>query len=134
MSTADVADRVHARLIRQFVWVPDQATYGRWEDWRSHLDKYITGETIHDDCDGFALTAALALLREHVPESAVRLIMCRTETGQGHLVCGCDDGGDTLILDNRQRGAWSWRSLGYQWLSGMRMSERGTWRDLALPA
>ena len=59
-----------------------------------------------------------------------RLITCLTETGSGHLACGVDVEGDTLILDNRQRAVWGWESIRYEWLRSMRAGEPGEWKKI----
>ena len=108
-----------------FIWQCDRVTFGVPEDWRSHADQVERGEVFFDDCDGFALTCAELLTRRGIPREFIRLAFCRTETGEGHLVCIANE----LTLDNRQRHTWHWTHLPYEWISSMRMDEIGTWRQ-----
>lgn len=105
-----------------FDYVPDQEQYQVSEDWRAHYTKEFG-----DDCDGFAITCAVRL---HEAGYDPRLIYCKTETGGGHLVCGVDTDTETLILDNRYHYVRSAGDLSYTWVSSMRSSEPGVWREI----
>ncbi len=125
----EIVNKVFDDTRRNFIYTPDGEQYGVRDDWRSHAGEI--GEPWRDDCDGFACTAAELMIDRGVPKEDVRLILCITETGIAHLVCGVDVDGDlnaTLILDNRQRTVWSWTDIGYRWKKSMRISEPGTWR------
>lgn len=88
----EICTHIHDRVHAGFRYVHDSANYGREEDWRFPTDV----DRVVDDCDGFAI-ACRQLVREEGLES--RLVMCFTETGEGHLVCGVGN----YILDNRAR-------------------------------
>ena len=120
------AKTVHWNTLTHFVYVPDKVQHpDRFDHWASHADAVEAGEIFHDDCDGFAMTCAELLVRAGVDKSKVRLAMCYTETGEGHLVCICD----TWMLDNRQRQIKQWDRVPYEWVSSMKMSEPGIWRE-----
>lgn len=125
-------DAVKRRLDGLFVWTRDREQFGRDEDWRSHIAAYRAGEIVRDDCDGYMMTAADALLDAGADPATLRLVTCTTETGEGHAVCAVDQGGETLILDNRQRAVWTWGEMvqaGYRFDRSMRLSEPGVWRE-----
>ncbi len=124
----EVIERVFADVGENFIYTPDRVEFNVGEDWRSHKDQI--GRPWRDDCDGFAITCAELLIERGVPKKSVRLIHCLTETGGGHLVCGVDVEGDTLILDNRQRAVWGWESIRYEWLRSMRAGEPGEWKEI----
>lgn len=126
-----IAEQVFADARANFIYTPDGEQFDVREDWRSHAGE-IEGSW-RDDCDGFAITCAELLIERGVPKENVKLIYCKTETGTGHLVCGVDADGDTLILDNRQRAVWGWETIRYEWLRSMRASEPGEWREAAGP-
>jgi len=85
--TIEVFNRVHAG----FKYVTDEVQYPESiDDWRIPKDfDRVTG-----DCDDFAI-ACRTLLKEkgHKP----RLLYCRAETGEGHLICILGK----MALDNR---------------------------------
>ncbi len=59
------------------------------------------------DCDDYAVEKLRRLIGLGWGGCA-RLVACRAG-GRGHLVLAVDGGSDTLILDNRVPGLWSWR-------------------------
>lgn len=120
--------KVHAEVMRRFIWAPDAETFGVPEHWTSHADAVDKGQLFEDDCDGFALTCAELLLRRGVPREDVRIALCWTETGEYHAVCIASD----MLLDNRQRWTIPWSKAGYKWDKSMRLSEPGVWRAFSL--
>lgn len=128
-----VAESVQRRLHSLFIWTPDEKTFGVREDWRSHYMAYRRGVTIRDDCDGFALTAADALLAAGVPRDRIWLAVCRTETGEGHAVCilAGDTTDKSYVIDNRQR--WVSRLTGmrgYRWEAATAYDHPRDWFSL----
>lgn len=115
---------IHHRVLRLFTWAPDKETFGTPEHWQSFADDVETGKAFHGDCDNFALTCAELCHRAGYAPEDIQLGLCRTETGEMHLVAivGPD------CLDNRRRWVVPWRRIPYQWIRTMRMSEIGTWR------
>ena len=126
------------RDVRQgFIYTPDEAQFEKRDDWRSHADEI--DRPWRGDCDDAALTCAEVAVRRGIDPARVRVALCLTEVGQratipppaDHMVCLIDDEGGTWALDNRQRRVEPWDRLGYRWHSTMRLSERGTWREMA---
>ena len=116
------------KVIADFIYTPDREQFNLRDYWASHAEEVEQGVVWKDDCDGFAITCAELLAKAGYDK--VSLIYCKTETGDGHLVCGVADNGDTYILDNRQRKVWSWSLIKYQWVSQMLISDPGTWREI----
>jgi len=114
------------KVRNHFIYVPDMEQFKQPEHWKSHADEVESGQVFKDDCDGFALTAAELLIRNGVGIDKIRISACKTETGEGHLVCIADG----WLIDNRQRDIWPWNSVPYKWVSCMRLDEPGTWRTM----
>jgi len=121
-TTKQIADRVHARILRGFKYRTDESNYGVEEDWRfpDNVDR------VTDDCDGFAI-ACRVLLREEGLDT--RLVVCYTETNEGHLVCATGN----LILDNRQRKVTTKEALeksgyNFKFVSGLDPGDE--WKEL----
>ena len=124
-----VYENVFYRVKNLFIWTSDKESHPTYFDhWASHADAVERGDVFRDDCDGFAMTCADLLAREGIDKSLIRLAMCRTETGEGHLVCIVDG----YLLDNRQRTIWNWNEVPYTWESSMRMDEPGVWRSMRM--
>lgn len=94
------------------VYVSDQALHGVAERW---------GVGLLGDCEDFALWCRAALQARGI---ASDLVLCRTERGEGHLVCSVEG----YILDNRH--AWVMRrdDLAYEWIS--LGAPDGTWKEI----
>lgn len=82
-------------------YVTDMAKHGMPEHWCAELV---------GDCDSFALWCRAELLVKGVSSD---LVLCRTETGEGHLVCSVDG----YILDNRHKWVTSRDDLPYTWIA-----------------
>lgn len=119
---------VHARMGELFVWTSDREVYGLPERWETCIDAYRKGDIIREDCDGYAMTCCDAMRDLGTLAENLRLVTCRTETGEGHAVL---EVARTWIIDNRQRAIWPWRSLPYIWLQGMDCDKPGLWFSLA---
>jgi hypothetical protein len=68
------------------------------------------------DCNDYAVANAAKLRAEGL---SPYFVVARTETGEGHMVVAVDQGGDTLIYDNRlpqPDKPVSWRMLDYRWI------------------
>lgn len=106
-----VLDRAHAG----HTYVADAAQYQRPEHWAVSLV---------GDCEDFALWCRQQLAAQGI---AADLVLCRVETGEGHLVCAV--GG--YILDNRHTWVQRRDDLPYHWLSLGRPD--GTWLSITAP-
>ncbi len=123
--TQQLAKDVFKQVKNLFIWQSDQENYNLPEHWKSYADDVEAGRAFRQDCDGFALTCAELLIRQGADPADVRLVFCRTETGEYHLVCIADQ----MVLDNRQRAVWHWTQIRYDWISSMRMDNLGVWRE-----
>jgi predicted transglutaminase-like cysteine proteinase len=137
MNIQQIVGFTHLRVLNLFHYVSDQKNYGVNEDWRSHADAVNRKEVFKDDCDGFALTCAELILEEGIPRDRVKIIICKTEEGEQHLVCGVDIDDDvdfgktTLICDNRNAHVKAWNQMPkYTWQFYMRMDEPGKWHEV----
>lgn len=94
--------------------------------------RYISDRELHDvaehwdvallgDCDSFALWCRQELSQRGI---AADLVLCRVETGEGHLVCSVDG----YVLDNRHTWVMRRDDLPYQWIS--LGGPDGTWRAI----
>lgn len=92
-----VLDKAH----RGHEYVTDLEQYRRPEHWAASLV---------GDCEDFALVCRQLLASDGIESD---LVHCRTETGEGHLVCSVDG----YILDNRNTWVHRRDDLPYQWLS-----------------
>jgi len=128
-----LAKNIHYRTHFLFHYVHDDKNYQMTEHWTSHADDVNKGRQFEDDCDGFALTCAELLIEAGVPKDQIKAIICTTETGEGHLVCGLDYGDNTYILENRYRFVYNWKEatrIGYKWHYYMSFDEPGVWNQV----
>ena len=120
---------VFNKVFQGFNYKRDVDNHGVVEHWGDCLDK-LDGQW-EGDCDDFAITCSLLLSQSGIADKNIRLIFCKVETGGGHLICAVDTDDDTLILDNRQKFVVSAGELGeYTFISGMRLSEPGVWKQI----
>lgn len=119
-----VAQEVFDIVKPDFIWTADKEQFDLLEDWRSHANSITSGTPWRDDCDGFAATA---MQLAHDRGARAGLIFCRTETAEGHLVCGVFEDDRTWIIDNRMRRLKEINEIPYEWIS---MTEDGRWRAI----
>jgi len=104
---------IHRNVFEVFEYTTDKEQYGLLEKW-SVPPEYSDGMTFNGDCDDFAMMCR-KLCREAGIENT-RLVVCLTETNEGHLVLEVEG----YILDNRSRRLETKDSLtndGYKWLA-----------------
>lgn len=104
---------IHRNVLDVFEYTTDKEQYGLLEKW-SIPPEYYDGMTFNGDCDDFAMMCR-KLCREAGIENT-RLVVCLTETNEGHLVLEVEG----YILDNRSRRLETKDSLtddGYKWLA-----------------
>ena len=126
----DIAKNTHKKVLSRFKYLTDEKQYDKVDEWRSHLDAVLGNENFSDDCDGFALTCADFLAYTGIGKGKIRLVICYTETGEGHLVCTLDDSevNDTYVLDNRMKSIKSWNKMkGYKWVKYCTLNDVHTW-------
>lgn len=119
-------DYVHDKLIRIFEYKPDKEQFGQNEFW---IEPKVIAEAIYKgklvgDCDDFALACRQELWKCGIEN---RLVMCYTETREGHLVCEVEG----YILDNRFNCVKTNSDLNYTWvkMSGYRTGDSWTTID-----
>lgn len=93
----------------------DMDLYGQEDFWEAIGPK-------GGDCEDYALAKRAELLRLGLPLNALRLAVCRTETGEGHAVLTVDTDKGTYVLDNRHEQPMRWEKLPYRWV--MRQRDR----------
>jgi predicted transglutaminase-like cysteine proteinase len=103
-----VLDRAH----RGHRYIRDADQYHRPEHWTVSL----TG-----DCEDFSLHCRQELAAKGIDSD---LVLCRTETGEGHLVCSVAG----YVLDNRHKWVKRRDDLPYQWISLGKPD--GTWHAI----
>lgn len=148
MDALKIAKDIHQKVHKSFIYESDEQNYQMSEHWTSHADDVYkmwhqafadeienpdTEKRFKDDCDGFALTCAELLIVADVPREKVKIIICHTETGEGHLVCALDHENNTYILDNRYRFVYYWEEatrIGYRWDYFMSFDEPGVWKKV----
>lgn len=106
----DILREVQARAQRGHVYIDDIDQYGVEEYWEISL---------HGDCEDYALWCRQEL-KKHGIESD--LVLCKTEQGEWHLVCGVEG----WILDNRYRRVRRRDDMRYEWVALGQPD--GTWR------
>ena len=102
-----VLDRAH----QGHRYVTDREQYRRPEHWTIGLV---------GDCEDFALWSRQELAALDIEAD---LVLCVTETGEGHLVCAV--GG--WVLDNRYRWLQRRDDLPYTWVA---LGRAGEWREI----
>lgn len=126
-----LAKQIHAKVFSLFDYVHDIDNYMMEEHWTSHAAAVNEGKRFKDDCDGFAFTCCELLIEAGVPREDILFIICKTETGEGHAVCGLHEGDVTFILENRYRQVYDWETrTNYQWMFYMNMDKLGVWHKI----
>lgn len=88
-----VLQDIHKRIKDRFVYKSDISVWGKSEHWERY-DQIPEVGLIIGDCDCFALACRRECRKQGISS---RLVYCKTETGEGHLVLSAD----IYILDNR---------------------------------
>jgi predicted transglutaminase-like cysteine proteinase len=110
---------IHSRVKFGFEYRTDLEQYDDVEHWVIPDDV----ESVTGDCEDFALACRKLCRQKGIPS---RLVFCKTETGEAHLVLECRG----YILDNRYDRVRTNNSLDYQWIkiSGYEAGE--DWHNL----
>ncbi|WJJ54930.1 hypothetical protein [Xanthomonas phage RTH11] len=96
---------LHRQIREKFTYVTDQEKHGLVEKWEGAETLKNIGRSgvtrFTGDCEEFALVS-LDKARAHGFNA--RLVICRVETGEGHLICevGSKDFTEVYYFDNRQ--------------------------------
>jgi predicted transglutaminase-like cysteine proteinase len=123
------AKACHDRVRNLFIYQSDEKSYDVIDDWRTHADSVRNFTKFTDDCDGFAMTCADLLVNDYnIPAEDVRLVLCLTEGGGGHLICIVDDEDDSWAVDNRYSYVMSWKDLSnYTWIAHVKLDDPTQW-------
>ena len=129
----DTVQGVHQWALHRFVYVKDNERWAGdpnlWigEHWETDAELIADLDTkgfVSGDCDAFAKLCWLALRKLHIPS---RLVVCNTETGEGHLVCESEG----WVMDNRYMTVVTRQELeeriGYRWQSMSGFLPGGAW-------
>jgi len=126
-----IAMDVQKRIAPLFIYTPDSKQYNQEEHWTSHAKAVKANLLFKDDCDGYAATAAELLVEAGIPKESIKLIYCKTETGEAHLVCGVSSDTNTYIIENRYHAIYEWKQKhGYKWMYFMSLARPGEWNKV----
>ena len=109
----DKLKEIHSKVFRKFQYEFDKDQYKEVEKWVMPMESFDGSTKIVGDCEDFAL-ACRKLCRDAGLQT--RLVVCYTETDEGHCVLECDG----WILDNRYPKVISRDKLeerGYRWIA-----------------
>lgn len=119
-------NEIHRLVFDNFTYKTDKKQYGVIEHWVQPDDSYDGTQKLVGDCEDFALHCR-KLCRD--ANLKTRLVFCKDETGEGHLVLECDG----LILDNRQRSVVTNTRLmkkGYEFISMSGYEPGEPWKEI----
>lgn len=111
---------------RVFIYTPD----GNIDEWRSHADEALRGETIRDDCDGLASTVVDLCFRAGCPEDMLnRLAVKASSDGSGHMVAGIEtEDAGFIIAGDTFRAPYPAAEIRHKPIMYRKLSEP-VWRD-----
>jgi predicted transglutaminase-like cysteine proteinase len=78
-------------------------------------DAWVTVRRGFGDCDDYALTKKRELMRRGIPN--LRFVLCRTASGELHLVLSATTQTASYILDNKRDAVLTADRLPYTWLA-----------------
>ena len=117
-----ILSKIHKRVLKNFKYVTDKRQYDTIEKWVEPEDV----DNVTGDCEDFAFACRKLIREEGLPS---RLIYCKDETGEGHLVL--ESGG--WVLDNRQKSLKTKQKLeriGYEFISISGFQSGDNWYKL----
>ena len=107
MSSYSVAERINSKVNASVTYKTDLEQYGTPEHW-------VVANTF-GDCEDYALLKRKLLLEQGWPNDRLGLIVCKTETGEGHCVLLVMTDKGNYILDNRYDWPVKPSQLPYKW-------------------
>lgn len=119
MNSYAIAESVQRKVNFDTEYRSDQLQYGVPEFWT------IAGQ--FGDCEDYALAKRQALLDKGWTHDQLGLVVCKTETGEGHCVLWVTTDHGNYILDNRYEWPMLPKDLPYKWES---MLCGGVWLEL----
>lgn len=111
---------IQITTLEQFTYETDKAQWGLNEYWED--DQWLLPAVIHNaplkaDCEAFAM---VCMRKAMAAGFKARLIVCLTETKEGHAICevSSNDNAEAYYFDNRRRGLAARQALvGYYFYS-----------------
>ncbi len=82
------------------------------------------------DCEDYALTKLNALVQEGLPQSAFRIAIVKTQTGEGHALLVAHTSEGDVILDNLNPRIVAWNTTNYDWLMIQSTSDKHQWLSI----
>lgn len=119
----DILDNIHRSAFRKFKYETDQEQYNTIEKWVMPPDYYDGSQKFKGDCEDFALYCRK--LCDDVGLKT-RLVFCKTEDGEGHLVL--EHRG--YVLDNRQHSVVYRDEIDYTWISISGYNPGDPWHEV----
>ena len=80
----------------------------------------------YGDCDDYAITKRSELIKQGFSASALRMAICKTETGENHAVLVVVTSSGEYVLDNRRSDIRKRSATGYKWIA-MATADPGKW-------
>lgn len=96
---------IHALVAKHFVYTTDNKKFKMAEYWEGDVIGVATlhgGLKLQGDCEEYAMTC----MRKAIEAGySARLVVCFTETNEGHAICevASRDGKQAMYFDNRRR-------------------------------
>lgn len=104
----DILTRVQVEGNKAITYDSDKKLYGQLDYWTFPIE--VKGG-LRGDCEDYSLYKYNRLVEEGIPEENLTIIICKTETGEGHAILGVITDEGVKILDNREKSVISYKSL-----------------------
>jgi predicted transglutaminase-like cysteine proteinase len=82
------------------------------------------------DCEDYALTKLNAMVQEGLPESAFRIAIVKTQTGEGHALLVARTSEGDMVLDNLSPKIIAWNTTNYNWLMIQSTTNKHQWLSI----
>lgn len=79
------------------------------------------------DCEDYALTKLNALVQQGLPQSAFRIAIVKTQSGEGHALLVARTSEGDMILDNLSPKIVAWNTANYNWLMIQSTTNKHQW-------
>jgi len=109
MNSYSIVESINRKVNASVTYKTDLQQYGKPEHWCLPTD--------FGDCEDYALAKRQALLQRGWPNDRLGLVVCKTETGEGHCVLLVMTDKGNYILDNRYEWPMLPNDLPYKWES-----------------
>ena len=119
-------NEIHWLVLSNFTYKTDKELHDVSEHWVQPDESYDGTQKLIGDCEDFALHCR-KLCRD--ANLKTRLVFCKDETGEGHLVLECNG----FIIDNRQKSVVTNTYLikkGYKFISISGYESNEPWKEI----